>query len=371
MKEKTLMQYRFVVACTALFSVMFLLLALQPASAALRGTRFDRAFIIMMENQGFDNVIGHDDSNPACGTSEAPGCPDTPYITYLATHFGLASLYFGTTHPSLPNYVSMFAGSYFGIQDDNPSCAVIPATTPCDPLINGPTLVDTLESAGGSWLAFEETMPTPGFLGSRWPLTGDTLYAMKHNPFVYFKNVVANPVRLAKILPYSSPAQIGARLTNPSTAPDLAFIVPNQCHDMHGQSGCSDNDALLRAGDATVRNLVQTITQSRAFTSNSIIVVVWDENDYSSNLGCCLGTSPVGGGHTVAIIIPGHIPPGPLRSATLYNHYSLLKTFEDNWGLLRLRNTASPIISNMYDLIPPATSQAESVRDMLRFAPVR
>jgi hypothetical protein len=284
----------------------------------------------------------------------------------LATNFELATLYFGTTHPSLPNYLSQWGGDFFGIHDDNPSCAAVPAQTPCDPLINGPSLVDTIENAGGNWLAFEQSMPGPGSLAPRYPASGpNTLYAQKHNPFVYFKNVVDNPVRLAKILPYSTVGNIAAKLNGPGPLPDLVYIVPDQCHDMHGTGECSNNDALLREGDQHVHDLVQVITSSRAFTNNSIIVVVWDENDYSSNLGCCLSPFP-GGGHTVAIIIPGHVPPGPLRSATPYNHYSLLKTFEDNWGLLRLRNTASPLVANMFSLIPAWSSGGYSAKALLR-----
>ena len=363
------MRNRLLVACAAFALGLAVLLAVQPASAqVLKGSRFDRIFIIMMENQGFDDVIGHNDGTSLCGPPESPGCPDTPYITFLATNFELATLYFGTTHPSLPNYLSMFAGDFFGIHDDNPSCAAKPPQSPCDPVIAGPTLVDTLESAGGSWEAFEQTMPSAGFLGPRWPLTGDTLYAQKHNPFVYFKNVVDNPVRLAKILPYKNSGDLASRFASPATTPNVVFIVPDQCHDMHGQPGCSNNDALLREGDAHVAGLVYTITSSRAFTSNSVILVVWDENDYSSNLGCCLSTNP-GGGHIAAIVIPGQLPPGPLRSATLYNHYSTLKTIEDNFGLVRLRNSASPLISNLYGLIPAWSYGGTSAREILRRAP--
>jgi phospholipase C len=363
------MRYRFLVACAAIVAALWTISALQPASAqVIKGSKFDRVFIIMMENQGFDNIVGHNDGTSLCGPPESTGCPDTPYITFLATNFELATLYFGTTHPSLPNYISMFAGDFFGIHDDNPSCAAQPPQSPCDPVIAGPTLVDTLEAAGGSWEAFEQTMPSPGFLGPRWPLTGDTLYAQKHNPFVYFKNVVDNPIRLAKILPYNNPSDLASHFVNPDATPNVVFIVPDQCHDMHGQSGCSNNDALLREGDAHVRGLVNTITSSRAFTTKSIILVVWDENDFSSNLGCCLSVNP-GGGHIAAIVIPGHLPAGPLRSPTLFNHYSFLKTMEDNWGLVRLRNSASPLISNMFDLIPSWSFSGMSARDVLRRAP--
>ncbi len=364
------MRYRLLVGLTAAVSAVFLLLALQPASSqVLKGSRFDRVFVIQMENQGFDDVIGHNDGTSNCGPPESPGCPDTPYITFLATNFELATMYFGTTHPSLPNYLSQFGGDFFGIHDDNPSCAVQPPQQPCDALINGSSFIDTLEAAGGSWLAFEQSMPAPGYLGPSFPQIpgGPTLYAMKHNPFVYFKDVVDNPIRLARILPYHNVSDIAVKL-NAGSVPNFVYIVPDQCHDMHGTSTCSNNDALLREGDSHVRDLVEAITSSQAFTRHSMIVVVWDENDYSSNLGCCLSPFP-GGGHTVAIIIPGTVGGAPIRSARLYNHYSLLKTLEDNWGLLRLRNTASPLVSNMFDLLPAVQVGGIAATNILRHAP--
>ena len=89
------------------------------AGVALAGDKdegrrdFDRVFVIMMENHGFDNIIGRLGSN---------GTPLTPFITDLALKSGLGTYYFGVTHPSLPNYLPTIAGDFFGVQDDAPSC---------------------------------------------------------------------------------------------------------------------------------------------------------------------------------------------------------------------------------------------------------
>jgi hypothetical protein len=87
---------------------------------------------------GFDQEIGELNS---AGTA-----PLTPYITQLATSYGLETYYFGTTHPSLPNYLSMISGDYFGIQDDNDSCFNPTHGTPCDS-VDVQTLVDQLAAA--------------------------------------------------------------------------------------------------------------------------------------------------------------------------------------------------------------------------------
>jgi phosphatidylinositol-3-phosphatase len=359
------MRYRVIIACTALMAAVFLILALQPASASFNRNyiapkKTDRVFIIMMENQSFDEVIGRSLNNNA-----PPAQPlATPYITYLARSFGLATLYFGTTHPSLPNYLSTIGGDYYGVQDDNDSCAAVPAETPpaCHPLIKTKNVVDTLEASGRTWLAFEQSMPSVGFLGSRWPAAGpNKLYAMKHNPFVYYQDIVSNPSRMAKILPYNSAGDIAKYLTNAKTAPQYVYIVPDQCHDMHGTGPCNGDpstaqpdplyNALLQEGDGAVRSLVQTITSSAAFTPNSLIIITWDEDDYFSSIGCCLSPS-TGGGHVATIVISGRST-GPLRSATPYNHYSMLKTVETGFGLSPLLgNTASPLINPLWDLVP-------------------
>jgi hypothetical protein len=94
-----------------------LLLTSAPAPAAIH---LQRIFYVMMENQGFDDVIGHETASYVL---------DTPFITTIAFKYGLETLSFGTTHPSLPNYLSLISGNYFGIQDDNASCYAVPAQT--------------------------------------------------------------------------------------------------------------------------------------------------------------------------------------------------------------------------------------------------
>src|SRR5215469_10573474 len=66
--------------------------------------RYQHIVEIMMENTSFSTIIGN---------SLAPN------INALASKYGLATNYFGVTHPSEPNYVANVGGSFFGIQDDN------------------------------------------------------------------------------------------------------------------------------------------------------------------------------------------------------------------------------------------------------------
>jgi len=68
------------------------------------GRAFDHIYVIMLENHSKSSVIG--DAN-------------APFMTGLAHTYGMASRYYGVTHPSMPNYIATTAGDNFGIQDDN------------------------------------------------------------------------------------------------------------------------------------------------------------------------------------------------------------------------------------------------------------
>ncbi len=318
-----------------------------------------RVFVIMLENHSRSSVI--DDAN-------------APYITSLAHKYGMATAYYGVTHPSLPNYVAAISGSNWFVNDDNPANR-----------FDHTNLVDQLDANHRTWAAYMESMPATGFLGDQYPANA-ALYASKHNPFVLFADIRSDPARLANVKPYTAlAADLDSR-----NAPDFVWISPNQCHDMHGgvfsavAADGSDgtpcpygslkddpNDAALKQkADAFVQGAVEMIMHSRAWTGNSAIFVITDENDFTGNAatdgwedasGCC--NSPIlppgyqflnsaglpdgktwagglyGGGLVPAIVVARN---GVRRyaSAVPYNHYSLLRTVEEAWGLGYLGNAS-------------------------------
>ena len=323
-----------------------------------RGRRdFDRVFVIMMENHGFDEVIGQLVDQNNVGDPKEPLL--TPFITNLAFTQGLATFYFGVTHPSLPNYLASISGEFFGVQDDNDSCFATPVTsTPCHSF-TAPTIVDQLEARHISWEALMESAPTVGFLGSRFPVddTAQKLYAQKHNPFVYFNSIATNPARLAKIKPFDLVA-LKMQLSNPTQMPRFVYIVPNQCNDQHGTGGtiapgsadCSTDSLTLAAGDKFLANVIPAITGSASFTHRSAIFIVWDENDFSGQLSCCKPSpTGVGGGHATGFVVTKNGK--PVKSAVPMDHYSLLATIEDGFDLPRLANakTANAMFSLFAD----------------------
>jgi phospholipase C len=338
--EDASLRFRPLAGLAAVPVAAFTLALAAPAQAT---PTFDHVYVLMMENQSFDNLVGRDKVD-ASGNILGP---DTPFITQLATRrAGLATLYFGVTHPSLPNYVAQISGDYFGIQDDNPSCYAEPPPGSGCHTINGANIVDSLEKAGMTWTVLEQSMPRAGWLGITWPKSGSpTLYAQKHNPFVYFTDIASNSKRLANILPLTDET-LGRTLAKP---PTFTYIVPDQCHDMHGTSTCTNFDALLEKGDDTVASIVNAITGAPTFTANSVVFVVWDEDDYSSKLGCCSSKHGLGGGHTLAMVIDNNTA---WRATTNpLNHYGLLRTVEEGLGLPLLRHSADTDVADMFNLL--------------------
>ena len=185
------------------------------------------------------------------------------------------------------------------------------------------------------------------------------LYAAKHDPFVYFKSVQNGSSNgansLANVVDFTGACGLYADLAA-GTSPSFSFIAPNQCNDQHGRSNAgpfcnfdpasdgtqaSLNPALTLLADATVLKLVTAIHSSRVWTTgNNAIVVVYDENDYS--------TAP--NINQVVLIVDTSYAGGGVQSSNFYTHFSLLKTLELGFGLPCLNHACDKDTAAMADL---------------------
>ena len=114
-------------------------------------------------------------------------------------------------------------------------------------------------------------------------------------------------------------------------APNFALIVPDVCHDLHGALNCLRGPALQRTGDAFLRTWTGKIMASAAWTGRAAIVITFDEAEGGDRAG--------GGGQLSTVVITTAGPRG-VSSAQACNHYSLLRTLQDHWGLPPLREAA-------------------------------
>jgi acid phosphatase len=256
-----------------------------PPAAATAVPSFSHVFVIVMENHEYNSVIG----NPAA-----------PYTNGLVANYGLATNYFAASHPSLPNYLALTAGSTFGIASDCTTC-----------FVSATNIADQVEGSGRSWKAYMEDMPVPCYMGAS---SGN--YAMKHNPFMYYNDIRNNTARCAAhVAPFT---QFWVDM-NSGQVPDFVWITPNMCNDTH--------DCPVGTGDAWLHSVVPAITRSAAFRNGGALFITWDEG--SSNAGCCSGSW---GGHVATLVIAPNATPG-YRSAVAENHYGLLRTIEDGFHL--------------------------------------
>ncbi|UFR04861.1 alkaline phosphatase family protein [Streptomyces sp. Go40/10] len=231
----------------------------------------DHVVVVVFENHAYSQVIG---------SSSAP------YINSLKTGGANLTQSYAETHPSQPNYFAMFSGSTQGITDD--SCY-----TPG--FSSAPNLASELIAAGRSWASYNESLPSQG---STTCSSGD--YARKHNPWFGFGNVPTSTAKTFAQFP-----------TDYTTLPQLSFVVPNLCSDMH--------DCSVSTGDTWLKNNLGAYA-TWAKTHNSLLVVTFDEDNRLS-------------GNRIPTVFYGQPVTAGSSSSTTYNHYDLLRTLEDTQGL--------------------------------------
>ena len=328
----------FVLPLAAALSIISFALSGAVGSASATDNRsdlknFQHVFVIMMENTGFDTLIGN---------------PNAPWINSAAAQFGVADNYFGVSHPSQPNYVAATSGALNGVFNDN------------DITINVPNIVDQVEASGRTWTAYMQSLSLCTTKLDH--ACGNQLYERKHNPFVSYQDVQTNAARMANIVDFS---QLDADLASGSVS-NYVWISPDQCHDMHGRGAPStdpcnfgDVSGLIATGDAFLSDTVGKIMASPAWNGNSVIFVTWDESDFTNSgpfgfgdtSGCC-DANP-GGGHVLTLAI-SHSDHTARTSSVAYNHYSMLATIEQGWQLGCLANTCdSANVTPMSDLVGP------------------
>ncbi len=259
--------------------------------------------VVLMENREDSDVIGS---------------ASAPYVNELAARFGLATESFGASHPSLPNYLDLIAGSTLGISSDCTSCSV-----------DAPVLADQLQTAGIPWDAYAEGMPSPCYTGASAPAD----YAKRHNPFVYVTHLVANPAECGNVKPFSS---FASDLAGPSP-PDFVWVTPNLCHDGH--------DCDTATADAWLRSFIQPLLGSGWYAAGGVVLITWDEG--ASSAGCCNGAH---GGHIATLVLSARTPPGA-RLTTPVDHAGLLRTVEDLYGLPHLGDAACTCSGSLAPLL--------------------
>jgi hypothetical protein len=262
--------------------------------------------IIVMENKGYDQVIGS---------------PDAPYQSKLAKDYASVYRYYGVYPDSLPNYISIISGYPYITNDKDPGTRA--------PLKEH-TIVNLLESRNLTWKGYFEDMPNICHLKD----SGKSGYIVHHNPFVYFdirnEDRCNNIVGLEEFLKDLSSGAL----------PNFSFIVPNNIHDTH--------DSTVADGDKWLSTFVPKIINSPIF-NNTALFIVYDEGKKHDKSGFGNGLYGVTGGRLPLILVSPLANNGYVSSSE-YTHYNLLSTVEKmlNLGNLGKGDAAAKPMTDLF-----------------------
>jgi phosphatidylinositol-3-phosphatase len=331
-------------------------LAANTATAA-RLPAIRHVFIIVLENE-------------SASTTFAPHSP-APYLSKTLTGAGAyLPNYYGTGHESNDNYISMISGQTPNPQNQG-DCPIFDNFGPdmigaygqatgsgCVFPSDVKTIADQLGAAGLTWRDYNQSMGAnpsreaamcahPGINqqdGTQSASAADQ-YATRHNPFVYFHSIIDDTalcdsrVVNLDLLPQD--------LASGASTPNYVFITPDLCADGHDATCADPSRPGGFAGiEQFLHQWVPKITGSPAFKKeNGLLAIIFDEASTSDSSSCCgeisgpnspsPGINGPGGGDTGAVLLSPCIKPGTV-STQPYNHYTLLRSTEDLFGLSHL-----------------------------------
>ena len=295
------------------FLVLLFLALLVPANATHRkearvpapAAQVDHVFWIWFENREVTTITS----------------ATAPTFDNFANTYARLTNFFGVEHPSQPNYLDAASGSDQGATDD--AHHTITA--------NGDdNLARQLVTAGKSWRAYMQDYP--GSCSDVDTFTGGVdgagvagQYVRKHNHVISFESIRLDAAQCANIQPLAS--------FDPTV--NFAFIVPNMTNDMH--------DGTTAQGDAFLNAFLPLITAGPDW-AHTLVIVTFDEGSTSLN----------GGGHIYTAAGAPWL--SGVTVTPTYNHFSMLRTVEQIFGLPFLGAAASAATIN--EILPLGTTAA-------------
>jgi len=318
-------------------------------------------FVIVLENEPFQVTFGEH--------------PPAPYLAHeLPQQGALLTQYFATGHDSLDNYIAMISG-----QAPNPEtqedCHVFREFqrgapgfdangqirgTGCVYPADVKTVANQLQNAGFTWKGYMESMGADpsreaaacghakiGGVDRTNTATAADQYADKHNPFVYFHSIIDDQASCAAHVVNLD--ELPSDLQSIATTPNFSFITPGLCHDGHDAPCKNGEPGGLISADKFLREWIPQILSSPAFKQDGLLIITFDEG--TDGTACCGETKPngapqpgkfgPGGGRIGAVVLSPFVKPGTV-SNTPYNHYGLLRSIEDWFGLPHLGYADQP-----------------------------
>ena len=362
------------VAATAMFSGAALAGATPKAPQAYHPPAIKHVWVIQMENESYGETFGNTSGYPYLGKT-------------LPSMGALLKDYYSIGHHSLDDYIAEISGQSPDsvTQNDCPDWTAFPSKAtvlgPYHQVVGDacvyPSSVQTignqLSARGLSWAAYMQDMgnnpgrdrttktsqgpacghPKIGTPDATEKATAADQYATRHEGFMYFESVIGNKAYCdAHILSFQP---LLKDLSKASTTPSFSWITPNLCNDGHDSPCANGQPGGLVDVSAFLKQWIPRLMSSPAYR-DGLIIITFDEAATNTATACCGETSGKsvshpnvaepgqtgpGGGLIGAIAISPFIKPGTVSTVD-YNHYSLLRSIEDLFGLSHLGDAAMP-----------------------------
>lgn len=339
-----------------------LLLLVHSVSFATTLKQPGHVFVLVLENEGYNATFG---ANSAA-----------PYLaTVLPAQGALLTNYYGVGHNSLDNYIAMVSGQApnsmtqadcptfmdwigGGILDINGQVVGSGCVYPSSVL----TIANQMQAANLTWKGYMEDMgndlsrdgsatcshPALNSTDNTQKAEASDNYATRHNPFMYFHAIIDDQPNCAQHV--VNLKQLDTDLASLQNTPNLSFITPSLCSDGH-DSTCADGSVGgLPRINQFLQTIVPKIVNSPAFQKDGLLIITFDEAELTDASACCGETAGpnsllpgiigAGGGRTGAVLLSPYIKPGTVSNVG-YNHYSMLRSIEDMFGLSHLGYAAA------------------------------
>jgi phosphatidylinositol-3-phosphatase len=245
--------------------------------------KINKIVIVVEENHSQEQIIGNLSAS---------------YINSLISKGANLTNNHGIHRPSQPNYLDMFSGSNQNISDNE-----VPKSK-----FSAANLGSELIEKNYTFAGYSEDLPLVGFDGKT-----NGHYVRKHNPWVNFSN-----------LPKEANQPFANFPDDFNQLPTISFVIPNQQNNMH--------DGTIEKADQWLKQNIDPYVHW-AQKNNSLLIVTWDEDN---------GTKD----NTIPTFFVGPmVKPGEFNEKL--NHYYLLRTLEDLYGLAHAgeSNSVKPITS--------------------------
>jgi hypothetical protein len=232
---------------------------------------------------------------------------------------------------------------------------------------SAPTLMSQLEVKHHTWKAYVEGIdegsgmpsacahPVSGAADpSAAALTGGATapgYQTWRNPFVYFSSVVEFPGCASQDVGMSA---LKSDLASEKSTANFSYLAPGACDDGNPAPCAPGKAAGMPAAETFLKRVIPEILASKAYKQNGLLAITVDDapasGEYADSSSCCgqpkfpnlpapTGVAKVagsGGGQVGLLLLSPFIKKGGRLVQEPYNHFSLLATVEQLFGLSKL-----------------------------------